>query len=105
MAQEIRSRLRYNNNWGGSDPIWYALTTNSGNCFVHAKLLEKALNKAGISNQIISTTKGEHYWNLTSSGIHYDATPNHIVEATSEEKYNALKARGWDWPAGAPIEE
>lgn len=102
MASLIRSNIRYSSNWGGSDPVWYGLTYNSGNCYVHALILQKALNKAGITNKLIYVKDKTHYWNLVYlDGVwrHYDSTPGtHIIgPATDTAKYNSSAMRGRDW--------
>lgn len=106
MAATIKSTIPYNSNWGGDDPIWYALTYNNGNCYVHALLLQKALTKAGITNQLIHVIDKTHYWNLVFSGgvwRHYDSTPgSHIVgPATDTQKYESSAMRGRNWDRSA----
>lgn len=106
MTSTIKSVISYNSSWGGDDPIWYGLTYNSGNCYVHALLLQKALTKAGITNRLIHVFDKTHYWNLVYSGgvwRHYDSTPgSHIVgPATDTEKFNSAAMRGRDWDRSA----
>lgn len=103
IVQTIRNGIRYNSNWGGDDPIWYGLTNRVGNCYVHALLVKRALDKKGVSNILVHTTDNSHYWNLVNEGgryRHYDSTPgSHIVgPATDEEKYTSagMKGRNWD---------
>lgn len=108
IVQTIRNKISYNSSWGGSDPIWYGLTNRSGNCAVHAKLVQKALTKAGYSNKLIWTKDKTHYWNLVNVGgkwRHYDSTPGgHLIgPATDTQKYesSSMKNRDWDrtkWP-------
>ncbi len=108
MASTIKSKIKYNSSWGGKDPVWYAMNNHKGNCYVHAVLLKKALDKKGVTNQLIWTTGKWHYWNLVYSGgvwRHYDSTQSHIVgPATDAEKFasKGLKGHNWDrskWPA------
>lgn len=108
IVSTIRNKIDYNTNWGGDDPIWYGLSNKVGNCYVHALLVERALNKQGISNKIIYTEDKTHYWNLVLEGgvwRHYDSTPGaHIIgPATDVEKYESscMRHRNWDrtkWP-------
>ena len=99
-------KIRYNTNWGGDDPVWYGLTNNVGNCYVHAIILQKALNKAGITNKLIHVIDKTHYWNLVYiNGLwrHYDSTPgNHIVgPTTDDQKFNSAAMKGRDWDRDA----
>lgn len=110
VVSTIRSKIKYNSNWGGDDPVWYGLTNNTGNCYVHAVLVQKALNKMGIKNQLIYTTDKTHYWNLVYSGgkwRHYDATPTkHIAgPATDKEKASSEAMRGRKWSSSFPKAE
>ena len=110
LAQAVREQIGYNSNWGGDDPIWYGLTVGSGNCYVHAVILQQVLNRAGYENQIIYRLDRGHYWNLVKVGgvwRHLDGTPsvNHTLGLlTDDEKWNdvGLHGIGWDktkWPA------
>ena len=110
MVSTIRSKIKYNSSWGGSDPVWYGLTNYTGNCYVHALLVQKALNKAGITNKLIYTTDKSHYWNLVyQNGVwrHYDATPgNHLLgPATDEEKASSSSMKGREWADSFPKAE
>lgn len=107
IVETIRNKIYYNTSWGGSDPVWYGLTNYSGNCYVHAVLVQKALNKAGITNRLIYTTDRTHYWNLVyqnGSWRHYDATPGeHLLgPATDEEKLNSSSMQGRKWSSSFP---
>ena len=107
MVSTIRNRIGYNTSWGGSDPVWYGLTNYSGNCYVHAMLVQKALNKAGITNKLIYTTDRTHYWNLVYQNgkwAHYDATPGgHLLgPATDEAKLNSSSMQGRKWSSSFP---
>ena len=110
IISEVRNRIKYNSNWGGDDPIWYGLTNYSGNCYVHAMIVKKALDKQGIRNQLIYVTDRSHYWNLVyqdGKWRHYDATPtDHIPgPATDEEKANSSAMRGRTWSSSFPKAE
>lgn len=107
MVSTIRNKIGYNTNWGGSDAVWYGLTNYTGNCYVHAVLVQKALNKAGITNRLIYTTDRTHYWNLVYQNgkwRHYDATPGgHLLgPATDEEKLNSSSMHGRKWSSSFP---
>lgn len=102
IVSTIRNKIYYNSSWGGNDPVWYGLTNYTGNCYVHALLVQKALNKAGIQNQLIYTTDRTHYWNLVYQNgkwRHYDATPGrHLIgPATDEQKLNSPSMQGRKW--------
>lgn len=108
MAKEIWSRISGNSNWGGDDPVWYGLTNGSGNCYVHAMIMQRALNKAGYPNYIIYRTDKGHYWNLVQvNGVwrHIDSTPRYsTLLQTDEQKLAQPELNGgtWDttkWPA------
>ena len=110
IISEVRNRIKYNSSWGGDDPIWYGLTNYSGNCYVHAMIVKKALDKQGIKNQLIYVTDKSHYWNLVYQNgkwRHYDATPtDHIPgPATDEEKANSSAMRGRKWSSSFPKAE
>ncbi len=103
MTVAVRNAIGYNHNWGGDDAVWYGLTNRTGNCYVHAVILQKALTKAGYKNMIIYTKDKTHYWNLVyANGVwrHYDATPgDHLIgPVTDDEKFNStgLYQRDWD---------
>lgn len=106
IVYTIRKEISYNSSWGDDDPIWYGLTNKKGNCYVHVLLVQKALNKAGITNQVVKTIDGTHYWNLINVGgvwRHYDSTPgNHLIgPATDEEKFESSSMKGRDWSRNA----
>ena len=110
MVSTIRNKIGYNTSWGGDDPVWYGLTNYSGNCYVHAVLVQKALNKAEITNKLIYTTDKTHYWNLVYQNgkwRHYDATPGgHLLgPATDEEKLNSSSMQGRKWSSSFPKAE
>ena len=110
IVSAVRNQISYDSSWGGNDPVWYGLTNYSGNCYVHALLVKKALDRQGIENQLIYTTDKTHYWNLVKSGgvwRHYDATPTaHIAgPATDEEKANSSAMNGRKWPSSFPKAE
>ena len=107
----VKSKIKYNSDWGGSNPVWYGLNNLKGNCYVHAKIYKAFLDKAGYQNQLIWTTDKTHYWNLVKiNGVwrHSDSTPggNHgmIVAETDDVRYEHLQCRDWDrskWPAAS----
>ncbi len=110
IASAVREHIRYNSNWGGDDPIWYGLTEGKGNCYVHASVLKRALEKAGYQNRIIYLKDQSHYWNLVYvNGVwrHIDGTPssNHTLGLLTDEQKLAdpgVHQRTWDreaWPA------
>lgn len=106
IVSTIRSEISYNSSWGDDDPVWYGLTNKRGNCYVHVLLVQKALNKAGITNQVVKTIDGTHYWNLIKVGgvwRHYDSTPgNHLIgPATDDEKFASSSMKGRDWNRSA----
>lgn len=110
IVSTIRNKIYYNSSWGGNDPVWYGLTNYTGNCYVHALLVQKALNKAGIQNQLIYTTDRTHYWNLVYQNgkwRHYDATPGgHLIgPATDEQKLNSPSMQGRKWSSSFPKAE
>ena len=103
MTTIIRSKITYSHNAGGKDPIWFALNNLNGDCYVHALMLKKAFDKAGINNVLIYVTNKTHYWNLVEldgKWRHYDSTPGSHIKgpATDTEKYNSsgLGGRNWD---------
>lgn len=108
IAKWVRKNIRYNTNWGGSDPIWYGLKEKRGNCYVHAKVLEAFLKEKGYQTQLIWVTDKSHYWNLVKldgKWWHIDSTPgtkhpSRLMDDT--DRYNNLQGRNWDrdkWPA------
>ena len=111
MVSTIKNKIGYNSSWGGDDPVWYGLTNYSGNCYVHALLVQKALNKAGITNKLIYTTDRTHYWNLVyQNGVwrHYDATPaggHETGPLTDEQKLNSSAMHGRTWADSFPKAE
>ncbi len=110
IRQWIMKNVRYNSNNGGSDPIWYGLTSWAGNCIVHAYLYQAMLLKAGYDAKIIYTTDKSHYWclvKINGKWRHSDATPTYrheMVSAfTDAERLAHLQGRDWDhsnpnWP-------
>lgn len=107
IMKYIRSKIKYNHNWGGSDPVWYGLKNKTGNCYVHAKILEAVLELKGYKTQLIWVTDKSHYWNLVyldGKWQHIDATPGtkHPPRLMDDEdRYNNLQGRDWDrskWP-------
>lgn len=103
ITREIRSRVYYDHSYGEGDPIWYAINNRAGNCKVHALVLKKAFDTAGIENMIIHTIDETHYWNLVylnGKWRHYDSTPGaHLIgPCTDDEKFysSGLYQRQWN---------
>lgn len=106
IVKTIREKIAYNYNWGENDPVWYGLTNYKGNCYVHALLVKKALDKMNIENLLIYATDKYHYWNLVNIGgvwRHYDSTPGgHIIgPATDSEKLSSSSMKGRTWNTDA----
>ena len=110
IAEQVRNRISYSSSYGNNDPIWYGLTNGSGNCYVHATILQVMLQRAGYSNQLIWLKDRSHYWNLVSfdgGWWHLDSTPsgNHSKVFLSDAQKAAdagLHGKMWDtnaWPA------
>lgn len=101
MAKEIWNRIAGTSDTGGSDPVWYGLTNGKGNCIVHAKILEMALDKAGYENMIIYRTDKAHYWNLVKvNGVwrHIDSSPKYNTSLqTDKQKLAQPELKGGDW--------
>ena len=73
-------------------------------------LVQKALNKKGITNKLIYTTDRTHYWNLVYQNgkwRHYDATPGgHLLgPATDKEKAASSSMQGRKWSSSFPKAE
>lgn len=89
ITQTVRDRIKYTsvNYASRSSAIYYGLTNGSGNCFVHAYILQALLKKAGYSCQIIYVIDGAHCWNKVGN-VHYDSTPgrNHSLVSNSDEE-------------------
>lgn len=111
IASAVREHISYNSNWGEDDPVWYGLTQGKGNCYVHARTLQKLLEKAGYTNKIIYLEDQSHYWNLVYvNGVwrHLDGTPsvNHTLGLLTDEQKLAdpgVHQKTWDrtnpeWP-------
>lgn len=107
IAKYVRKHIKYNHNWGGDDPVWYGLKNKTGNCYVHAKVLEAIFKLKGIKTQLIWVKDKSHYWNLvyTAEGWrHIDSTPgtkhpSRIMD--DKDRYANLQGRDWDrskWP-------
>lgn len=105
----VHDLIAYGSSWGGDDPVWHGLTTNSGNCMVHAKTLKALLDEKGYETQLIWVTNESHYWliiKLDEGWRHIDSTPSAQHEkiglATDKVRYQNLNGRDWDrskWPA------
>jgi hypothetical protein len=60
----VRKSIDYNSNWGGDYPVWYGLTTKTGNCYVHALCFQALLREKGFETKLIWCEDKTHYWNL-----------------------------------------
>lgn len=105
----VRSSIGYSSSWGGDDPVWYGLKNKSGNCYVHATVLDALLRAKGYSTQLIWCQDRSHYWNLVyinGGWKHIDSTPsdhthNKYSLMNDEQRYETLSGRDWDreaWP-------
>ena len=109
LRNYVRSTIRYNHNWGGSDPVWYGFKNKAGNCYVHAVCLRELLREKGHTCQLIWTTQKTHYWliiKITGTWKHIDPTPGRLHSKYSlmndEQRLSTLSGRTWDfskWPA------
>ena len=109
MRQFVQTQIYYSSSWGGEDPIWYGLTTMTGNCYVHALVLQALLTEKGYETQLIWTTDYSHYWliiNLDGVWRHIDGTPGYwhriYTIMTDAQRLATLRGRVWDkslWPA------
>ena len=105
----VRNTLGYNSNWGGDDPIWYGLQNQTGNCYVHAMILDALLKEKGYDTQLIWCESKSHYWNIVYiDGVwkHVDATPgpqhSRYSLMSDKQRYETLSGRDWDrdaWPS------
>lgn len=105
----VRNTLGYNSNWGGDDPIWYGLQNQTGNCYVHAMILDALLKEKGYNTQLIWCEDKTHYWNIVNiDGVwkHVDATPgpqhSRYSLMSDAQRYATLSGRDWDrnaWPS------
>lgn len=105
----VRSRIRYNHEWGGDDPIWYGFTTRTGNCYVHAHCLKAIFDLKGIESQFIWVVDKSHYWlqvKIDGAWKHIDPTPGPSHSKYSlmndAQRLSTLSGRKWDtslWPA------
>lgn len=107
----VRNLIYYSYyDWGGGDPVWYGLTTQEGNCYVFATVLQRLLEEKGYTCQLIWVTDdySPHYWvliNLNGVWRHIDATPATLHMTydlmTDEQRLETLSGRTWDrsqWP-------
>ena len=105
----VRSTIRYNHDWGGTDPVWYGFTNKVGNCYVHAHCLKAIFDLKGIENRLIWVTNKSHYWlivKINGQWKHIDPTPSRLHGKYSlmndEQRLSTLSGRKWDtsqWPA------
>lgn len=105
----VRSSISYSSSWGGDDPLWYGLQNKTGNCYVHAVVLDAMLRIKGFTTQMIWCEDKTHYWNLVyleGSWKHIDSTPSQHTHSkyslmNDEQRYETLSGRDWDrtaWP-------
>jgi len=109
LVAEVRRVIRHTSAWGRPNPIDHAMRNMSGNCYVAARVVQRALNQRGISNHLIWTHNRCHYWNLVQIGgawRHFDATQGRFLVGpmTDAQKLACPGQRGreWDrsrWPA------
>lgn len=108
----VRNLIYYSYyNWGGSDPVWYGMQVQEGNCYVFAEVLKALLEEKGYTCQLIWVTDdySPHYWvliYLDGGWKHIDATPgpNHMIYdlMNDQQRLETLSGRTWDrdnWPA------
>ena len=105
----VRSSIGYSSDWGGDNPVWYGLQNKTGNCYVHAMVLDALLREKGYKTQLIWCTDKTHYWNLVylEDGWHHiDSTPSAHTHSkyslmSDQQRYETLSGRDWDrtaWP-------
>ena len=105
----VRSSISYSSDWGGDDPVWFGLQNRTGNCYVHATVLDALLREKGYKTQLIWCQDKTHYWNLVyldGQWKHIDSTPsdhthNKYSLMNDEQRYETLSGRDWDrtaWP-------
>ena len=111
LRNYVRSRIYYNHNWGGDDPVYYGFTKRGGNCYVHAVCLKALFDEKGIESQLIWTIQKNpsHYWLIVKiDGVwkHIDPTPGRLHSKYSlmndKQRLSTLSGRKWDrsaWPA------
>lgn len=89
LRDYVRDKIRYSHNWGGKDPtkgtpepdyvyVWYGMKNKSGNCYVHAMVLDFMLRAKGFETQVIWAKDKTHYWNVVKideKWYHIDSTP------------------------------
>ena len=102
MTKTVRSKIKYKN-VRGVDPIYTGLSTMSGSCYVHAAMLNKALDIAGIENHLVVSNGKYHAWVLAKvdgKWRHYDPTPGvHSVGPMTDSQRRYAKGIGnvsWD---------
>ncbi len=110
VRQWCLNNINYHSNQsGGSDPVWYGLSTRMGNCVVHANCLKALLDAKGYETRLMWTTCKTHFWVLIyyeGSWKHIDSTPglshDDILLVNDDVRYAHLQGRDWDrslWPA------
>ena len=109
LRDYVRSKIRYNHDWGGTDPVWYGFTNKVGNCYVHACCLKAIFDLKGIESRLIWVTNKSHYWlivKINGKWKHIDPTPSTLHGKYSlmndAQRLSTLSGRKWDttqWPA------
>lgn len=106
----VRTTIAYSAHWGGDDPVWYGLRYKTGNCYVHAMVLDALLREKGYDTRLIWCVDETHYWNMVClDGVwwHIDSTPSSHTHSkyslmNDRQRYETLSGRDWDrdqWPA------
>lgn len=106
MTKVIRTKIKYKK-VRGVDAIYTGLSTMSGSCYVHAAMLSKALDKAGVKNYLVTSTGKYHNWVLAYSGgkwRHYDPTPGKhpVGPLTDYERHYAEGIGNLYWDSSLP---
>ena len=109
LRDYVRSKIHYNHDWGGTDPVWYGFTNKVGNCYVHACCLKAIFDLKGIESRMIWVTDKSHYWlivKIDGKWKHIDPTPSTLHGKYSlmndSQRLSTLSGRKWDttkWPA------
>ena len=103
MTNIIRSKISYRK-VRGDDPVYYGLTEMAGSCYVHAILLKRSLDLAGIKNVFVESNSKTHFWVLVyqdGKWRHYDPTPGSHNPGPMTDKERAKYQTGvgavkWD---------
>ncbi len=93
MTKTIREKISYRK-VRGDDPVWYGLTEMAGSCYVHAIILKRSLDLAGIKNVFVENNTKTHFWVLVyqdGKWRHYDPTPGSHSPGPMTDKERAKK--------------